>query len=264
MTRKSTPKTSTEAPRVRSAEQIMSLAWQAYGEGRPREAEALCARLVKARPDHAHGWFLRGLAAATLGKPKLALKHFERVRDAPDLLPALAQAGGRALLDLGDVEAALARFQEALSYRADDASTYYFLGLASLRQGAGEEARRFLRQAAMLEPKLGPAHYELGVMALNAGQAAQAVASFSAAVEHMAGSPEALNNLGLAHQSAGDAEAAEASYRRALELNGNYAEAWFNLGVLLRATRSGEANACFSRARKLNPALAEVLPDHDD
>lgn len=246
-------------PQPQSVEQMMSLAWQAYGEGRPREAETLCARLVKIHPEHAHAWFLRGLANATLGKPQLALKHFDKVANAPDLLPTLAQSRGRTLMALGRLEEALDRFQEALAYKPDDASTYYFLGVAKMTQGGLDEARRFMRQCTLLEPAFGPAHYELGVIAMQAGQATQAVSHFRAACEHLGASPEAANNLGLALQANGDAAGAETSYRRALELNPDYAEAWFNLGVLLHATGHPEADAAQAKALKLNPALGASL-----
>jgi tetratricopeptide (TPR) repeat protein len=245
-------------PRPQNVEQTMSLAWQAYGEGRPREAETLCAQLVKMHPEHAHAWFLRGLAVATLGKPQLALKHFDKVTNAPDLLPALAQSRGRALMALDRLDEALDRFQEALAYKPDDASTYYFLGVAKMTQGDGDEARRFMRQCALLEPAFGPAHYELGVLAMQVGQAAQAATHFRAACEHLGASPEAANNLGLALQASGDAAGAETSYRRALELNPDYAEAWFNLGTLLRATGQAEADAALKKALKLKPELADA------
>lgn len=241
-----------------SVEQAMSLAWQTYGEGRAREAETLCARLIKSYPEHAHAWFLRGLATATLGKPQLALKHFDKVQNAPDLLPALAQSRGRTLMALQRYDEAVARFQEALAYKPDDASTYFFLGLVSSAQGASEDARRFLRQCTLLDPAFGPAYYELGVIQLQAGQAAQAAASFRSACEQMPTSPEAANNLGLALQASEETAGAEAGYRRALELNPDYAEAWFNLAMLLKAAGQTAAETALQRALTLNPALAEA------
>lgn len=239
----------------------MALAWQMLGQGKAKEAETLCANLVKLVPEHGHAWFLRGVAAGALGKHKLALKHFEQVKNAPDLLPSLAQARGRIYLSTGEYEIALDRFQEALSYSPEDHQCYYYLGLIKLRQQAVDEARRFLRQAVLLEPSFAPAHFELGVLALNAGEATKAVNSFQAAAKQMADVPEVMNNLGLSQQAAADLKGAEASYRRAIELRPTYAEAWFNLGMVLKSLAPAQADAALNKAISLNPALKEALPD---
>lgn len=258
---KTNPK-SRKAPPVTApatVEQTVAQAWEHLGAGRPREAEKLCAQLLKQVPDHAHAWFLRGVAAAALGKPQQALKYYDAVQKAPDLLPSVAQARGRAWLALGESEAAIDCFQEALLYRADDANLYYLLGLAKLRQSAPDEARRFLRQCTLLDPHFGPAHYELGVMALGAGDGAKAVGYFAAAVRDLPDSPEAVNNLGLSQQMTGDLAAAERSYRAAVALNHRYAEAWFNLGQTLRALGARGAEEALAQAVALNPTLKEAL-----
>ena len=257
MSKKAAAKINTPPPQ--SAEQTMSQAWQAFGEGQPRQAEALCARLLKAEPAHAHAWFLRALCAAALGKNPLVLKYFDKVQGSPELLPGVAQGRGRALLALERVDEDLTSFQEALRYKPDDASTYYFIGLAQLRLGSVDEGRRFLRQCTLLEPKFGQAHYELGILAMHSAQVAQARASFRLAVEHLPKSPEAANNLGLAEQAAGDGTAAEAGFRLALTLDKNYAEAWYNLGKLLgHLHQDAQAREALQQAFRLNPALRKV------
>lgn len=261
VTKQSNKTAQPQAPQT--VEQTIGVAWEHLGAGRPRDAEKLCAQLLKTFPDHAHAWFLRGVAAAALGKPKLALKYYDAVQKAPDLLPSLAQARGRALLALDQSEAAIDCFQQALLYRADDATLYYLLGLAKLRQSLADEARRLMRQCTLLDPAFGPAHYELGVMALSAGDGSKAVGHFQAAAKHLPDSPEAANNLGLSLQSVGDLTGAEQSYRAALTLNDRYAEAWFNLGQTLRALGQGQADDAFSRAFDLNPALKGALPNDE-
>lgn len=248
-----------QSPAPQTVEQTIGVAWEHLGAGRAREAEKLCAQLLKTFPDHAHAWFLRGVAAAALGKPKLALKYYDAVQKAPDLLPSVAQARGRAWLALNEPDAAIDCFQEALLYRADDANLYYLLGLAKLRQSQPDEARRFMRQCSLLDPSFGPAHYELGVMALGSGDGTKAVGHFAAAVRHLPESPEAANNLGLSQQMTGDLAAAERSYRAALALNERYAEAWFNLGQTLRALGAADAEDAVAKALALNPALKDAL-----
>lgn len=251
-------KTSTAASSF-TPDQALALAGQAFAEGQFAEADKLCAGLVKALPAHAHGWHLRALAALALSKPRQALQHLAHVKDAPDLLPAVAQARGRAHLGLGQWAEAVASFQQTLGYKADDAGTHHLLALALLGQGDGATARQYFRRATLLDPALGPAHYELGVLALAAGDARQAVTAFAAAAQHLPGVAQVFNNLALAQQAVGDAPAAEQSLRKALELDASYAEAWFNLAHLLQAQGDAvQADAARAKALRLNPALGKV------
>jgi len=256
-------KVNKNAPSDMGAEQMIGLAWQAFGEGRYQEAQRLCESLTAAMAEHAHAWYLRGLASAAQGQSEAALSCWDQVKNAPDLLPDLAQGRGRVLLAMGRLEEALAQFQDAMTYQPDNAANYYFIGLVSLQQGALGDARRYFRQASVLDPKFGQAHYELGVLALHNEQYPQALTAFKAAVEHMPQSPEAANNLALSHQALGDVKEAEAWFRKAVKLKDSYAEAWFNLGLMLRVQGSKKAEACIDKALKLNPALRDALPEPD-
>lgn len=240
-------------------EQTLSLAWQAYSEGRFAEAEKACATVVKVAESHAHAWYLRALAALALNKPKVALQHLAHVKDAPELLPGLAQARGRAFLALGRAEDALASFQETLGYKADDAATHHLLALAFLAKGDAAAARQYFKRTTLLDPELGAAHYELGVLALAAGDARQAVTAFTVAAQRMPTVAQVFNNLALAQQALEDTPQAEVNLRKAIALDAQYAEAWFNLGLLL-AARGDAPQAAQARATavSLNPALAAV------
>lgn len=255
---RSKTKMDTVAP-VLPSDVAMGQAWQALVEHRFKEAEKLSASVIKMNPGHAQAWHLRALAALALSKPKLALQYLAHATQAPELLPGVAQARGRALLALGRVDEALASFQETLSYKADDASTYHLLALAQLAHGDHAAARKSFRNATLLDPELGAAHYELGVLALSAGDFQAAQAALEVAAVRLPAMPQVFNNLGLAQQGIGDLDAAELSLREAVGLNADYAEAWFNLALVL--TARGEANGALlarETALRLNPALAQV------
>lgn len=262
---KSSPQKKASRPakeaKAQSIEQAIARAWQSLSDGLPKQADSLCALVLKQYPEHAHAWFIRGLAAATSGKHAVALKHFERVQASPDLLPSLEQAKGRSHLSLAQFDIALAHLQQALLYKPDDAQSHYLLGVTERQLGNLEGARRFFRHAAMLEPTLGAAHFELGALALQSGDAQKAVGHFNSAATHLPLAPEVHNNLGLSYQGLGLLDDADASFRRSIDLLPSYAEAWFNLGLLLRHRGSSEAVAAIDRALALNPALKQVLPD---
>lgn len=260
---KSKKKSDKDLLRETNPERLAAKAWQAFGEDRFDEAEELCERLVALVPQHAHSSYLRGLIAAAQGRGEQALSYWEWVKNAPDLLPALAQGRGRVLLSLGRIEEALVQLQEAITYQPDDAVNYYFMGLASLQQGALKDAQRYFRQASILDEKLAPAHYELGVLALHAEQYPQALTAFQTTLQLSPKSPEAANNLALTHQAMGDMTAAETWFRKAVALKDDYAEAWANLGLLLRAQGSKKADACLSKALTLKPDLQDVLSGNE-
>jgi tetratricopeptide (TPR) repeat protein len=240
-------------------DQLLSSAWQAFTEGRLAVAAKQCATLLKAIPGHAHGWHMRALVALAQDKPKQALDYLAHVKDTPELLPSVAQTKGRAYLRLGQTDAALACFQEALGYQADDATSHYYLAMTLLAQGDAATARTYFRRATLLNPQLGAAHYEIGVLALAAGEAPQAVAAFTNAAKNMPTVAAVFNNLGLAQQSVNDTLAAEASFRQALALDERYAEAWYNLGGLLHAQGdSAGADKARTAALRLKPALGAL------
>jgi tetratricopeptide (TPR) repeat protein len=245
-----------------SPDQALSSAWQAFSEGNLMEAGKLCGQLVKAFPNHVHAWHLRGLVAMAQDKPKLALDYLAKVKNAPDLLPSVAQTRGRAQLVLGDNVAAAASFQATLDFKPDDAPTHYLLAMALLAQKDKVNARKFFRRAGLLDPTLGAAHYELGVLDLAAGETKSAIAAFSLAAQCLPLAAQVHNNLALAHQANGDVGQAESGLRRALELDAKYAEAWFNLANLLKAKgQTDESNNALATALKLNPSLKETIAE---
>lgn len=245
------------------ADQLIGMAWQAMGEGRLGEAEKFCRAIVEKVSNHAHAWYVLGLVAASGGRTDEALECWGKVKNAPDLLPSLAQGRGRVRLAEGNHEEALRQFQEAMTYSPDDPSNYYFMGVTVAQQGALDDAKRYFRQATVLDDKFGLAHYELGVIALQSGQYPQAVSTFKVAVDLLPQSREAVNNLGLAYQAVGDLDGAAAGFRKALELDDRYAEAWFNLGLVLREKDPKKAESALSKAFKLNPGLKDLLAENE-
>jgi tetratricopeptide (TPR) repeat protein len=194
-----------------------------------------------------------------LGKPALALKHFEHVKDAPDLLFGLAQARGRASLAVGDTERAVQYLQESLALQADDAQSHYLLALALMQQGAPEDGRRLLRQATLLDPTLGPAHFELGVLYLQQGDYDRARASCELAVKHLPGVALPLNNLALALKATGHLKEAAEQFELAVQADPKYADAWGNLFIVRSELGLASAAQARTQAVKLSPQLAELL-----
>lgn len=238
----------------------LSAAWQAFTDGDLKRAERMTSQLAKTHADHPHLLYLRGLIALGDNRIKAGLGLLNRVKGAPELSLPVALAKGQALLHLGQASDAMSAFQDALSYKPDDATAHYWLAMSLLAQEDLAAGRQYLRRAILLEPGLGAAHYELGVLSLGAGDGKSALSAFAAARSAMPDSPQVLNNLGLAQQMSGDLAAAIRSFERAIELNGNYAEAWFNLGVCQRAEgQAAAATRSLDKAVLLAPELRKHL-----
>ena len=55
------------------------------------------------------------------------------------------------------------------------------------------------------------------------------------------------------------------SYNRSLELDPEYAYGWFSKGVAFQNLKLfDEANACFEKAVRYDPSLAEMIPEFDN
>jgi Tfp pilus assembly protein PilF len=86
-----------------------------------------------------------------------------------------------------------------------------------------------------LDPRDGPAHYDLATMLMEAEQPAEAAAEFRLALELMPESVDVLNNLGIALGSLGKIDEAIEMFRRALALQPGFAPAKANLAAALQA-----------------------------
>lgn len=133
---------------------------------------------------------------------------------------------GVALLQRGQLDAALACFQRAIRQRPNDAVAHNCVGIVHRAEKRYAEAEDAVWQAIRLRPKF----------------------------------PEAHNNLGNVQRERGELRAAEASYRRAIVLNPQFAEAHSNLGVVLMARNEITlAMRLYQQALQLKPGYLEAL-----
>jgi serine/threonine protein kinase/Flp pilus assembly protein TadD len=204
-----------------------------------------------------------GLAADEPGKK----------RRQPDLMPRTAwehYAVGRALLRAGDLDAADAEFDRALTLqpqavwtnfdkgkcayqrgRYDDAVLafgacvvlapesawcFYNRGLACEALGQTERARRDYDRALQLEPSLAPASVNRGMLNFRARRYAEALADLQRGLDSGADPVVVHYDRALVHLAEGDRNAALASVRRALEHDPEHQQAR-SLAERLRAER---------------------------
>jgi Flp pilus assembly protein TadD len=67
-----------------------------------------------------------------------------------------ATNSGKRLLTAGDLDGAISQFRSAISAKPDFAAAHHELGLALLRKGDKEEARKEFEEASRLDPRMIP------------------------------------------------------------------------------------------------------------
>lgn len=167
---------------------------------------------------------------------------------------------GLALVNAGEVQAAVPHFQRALELEpAFAAEAYNNLGMALAKLGLAEGAVSHYRQALEQLPEYASAHNNLGTALIEAGDLDGARWHFRQAVALDPDIATAYNNLGLLLADEGEMADAQTHYRRALEADPDYGQAHVNLGLLLAATgRLQEAVEHYRRAIEVEPDLVEA------
>lgn len=171
----------------------------------------------------------------------------------PDILFQL----GRLALIRGDVDSALARFQEVVQVAPEHAAALYWGGHALEKKGKLAEADDMYRRAIHADPTYARAFSALGMMYLNhrAEEAARQVLEQGTRLNP--DDPAVHHNLGLVFLNQGKADEAIAELTRSLELDPDDATAAFNLAnALVQKQRYKEASF-YLKKYIVNPAVQE-------
>jgi len=129
---------------------------------------------------------------------------------------------GNALLEKGDVDAAITQYQTALRIQPANAPAEENLGNALLQNGDADNAIVHLNHALQLQPHVASTHYNLANALLKKGLLDEAIAHYESSLQIDPLHPETCLNLGNALLEKDDAKAAISSYQRALEIKPNY------------------------------------------
>jgi predicted O-linked N-acetylglucosamine transferase (SPINDLY family) len=200
-----------------------------------------------------------GNAHLRLGQPEASVIAYRQALALKADFADAAVALGGALEDLGQHDAAIESYQQALKIKPDYAEVHFNLGRVLAAIGQLNNAVSSYRRALAIRPDYAEAHNDLGNLLRNIGDMKGAVASYLRALEIRPGDVETNNSLGNAQQSLGQFADAVMSYRRALDLKPDYVEALSNQGVALHELgRLDDAVACYHRALSINPDDAET------
>jgi tetratricopeptide (TPR) repeat protein len=166
----------------------------------------------------------------------------------------------------GNISAAIASYQKALSIRQDIPEVWANLGLMQHQAGDHSGALSSFEAAHRLQPKLSVPLLFLGIESLQLNNRTDAIRYLSLARQLRPNDPEVYMNLGRAYFGLKQFENASVAYRRVTELNVKNGEAWYRLGITY-LEMSEAASADLAGLNRQSPYFkrleAESLSDQD-
>jgi tetratricopeptide (TPR) repeat protein len=162
---------------------------------------------------------------------------------------------GTALLERGDVDAAIENFSKVLEVRPHSDRGLYNMALALRAQGKVEESAHYLARALQSNPSMAEAYNNLGIILISQNRPEDAITLFREAIEIAPRMEQAHSNLGTAFISQGLVDEALVHFSKAVELNPYKAKSYNNLGATMDLQgRSEEALSFYRRALELSPS----------
>ncbi|MGE5647550.1 MAG: tetratricopeptide repeat protein [Acidobacteriota bacterium] len=202
---------------------------------------------------------LDGAALLDKGDADGALERFEQAAKQSPTLPTAWHFLGVTWEKKGDAARALEFYNKALELKPDYAQTHLSLGLFYARRHESARAGEEFRAAVAGDPDYAEAHYDLGLVLAGEGKLDEAVREYSEAIALKQDYLEARTQLGLALWQKGDLAGAARALRAAVARKPDFAEGWNNLGlVLMQARDMGGARAALERALAIRPDYAEA------
>jgi tetratricopeptide (TPR) repeat protein len=166
----------------------------------------------------------------------------------------------------GNISAAIAAYQKALSIRHDTPEVWANLGLMQHQAGDHVSALTSFKTAYQLQPKLFVPLLFLGIENLQLNNRVDAIRYLSMAQQLRPNDPEIYMNLGRAYFGLKRFENASVAYHRVTELTAKNGEAWYRLGITYLEMAEA-ASGDLARLNRQSPFFqrldAEALSDQD-
>ncbi|HVS34350.1 MAG TPA: tetratricopeptide repeat protein [Gemmataceae bacterium] len=238
----------------------VELALELQQGGKAAEAVRYYTAALALRPDNPGLYLNRGNALRDAGEVDAALADYQQslaLASQPYAAPHVSR--GDALRARGQVDKAIDEYHAALAIKTDDATAHCELGTAFYREGRQDDALAEYQEAVRLKEDLANAHYGLGLVLFNKNQADKAAAEYQKAIDIDSDYAEPHVGLGLALFSKAQVDDAIAEYQKAIQIKKDSAEAHYGLGMALRSKKKvDEAIAEYEEAIRLKKDFAEV------
>jgi tetratricopeptide (TPR) repeat protein len=256
-----------------------------------RSAQSIWADVVAKRPHNARGQTNLALALIDEGKTADAIPHFLVALQLDPNEPIIRNDYASALVDIGQIDEAIAQFQEtlrrspdfaparkalvpitqqrfradlersqaALAAHPDDPAAHVAFAQLLADMGRRDEAITHYEQALRLDPSNAGAHYNLANLLAEYGRNDDALSHYTAAARLAPNDPRIQINLGNLFLKQARWDNAIAAYAEALRANPAAFEAHNNIAIAF-ANRGdlAQATAHFREAARLSPQQPEI------
>jgi tetratricopeptide (TPR) repeat protein len=202
-------------------------------------------------------YFYRGFSHLMLGELERAIADYdEAVRLDPENNLVYSYRG-LVYKELGEYENAIADYDEAIRLNPDYAYAYYNRGSAYSDIGEYEKAVEDYSKTLLLDPADDTAYNGRGIAYYEMGEYEQAIDDYSEAIRLDSTNFRAYHNRGLTNNSLGEYDKAIADFSDALKIDPGYDKAYHNRGNAYWYLGNYErAIADYSEALRLNPDFA--------
>jgi tetratricopeptide (TPR) repeat protein len=127
--------------------------------------------------------------------------------------------------------------------KQEQALGYYRQGVTFQQQGQLEAAIAQYQEAIRLNPNMAEAYLNMGAALAGIGKQSEAIAAYREAIRANPNLAEAHHNLGNAFAQQGKLTEATQEYTQAIRINPNYAKAHYNLGNVLARRSMARSNS---------------------
>jgi tetratricopeptide (TPR) repeat protein len=222
-------------------DQAVHNAVEAVGARRFDEAVRIYQGAIARRPDMAIAYRHLAFVEWQRGNPAGAVDALQRALKAGVTEAAVVAQLGGYLADTGRVADAIGLLEPLARDARAEAETLNALGIAYIRAGRRDEARRTFDRVLATSPDSSIPLENLGVMALERGDLGAARGYFERAVRADPRSSRAHGGLGVVASRQGDRRGAIEAWKRAVQLDPANFDAVYNAGTTL--ARDGQTDA---------------------
>jgi len=152
--------------------------------------------------------------------------------------------------NLGQLETAVKKYEQALTIKPDYAMVHNNLGITLLELDQLNAGVKCFEQALAIKPDYAEAHCNLGITLKSLGQLEAAVKCYEQALAIKPDYAEAYYNIAIAFQALGQLEAAVKGFEQALAIKPDYAKAQSNRLFTFNYSPNCEPDFCLKEARK--------------